>query len=131
MMGHSKAKNRVNFVLMVAAVLPWVLALQLLHKCDPTLQEGAKTGQFCLLAVDHPLRMLNLLFLGAISLLFWILGIIQDSTWVSLLSFPLLSFSSFSFFSSSLSFSFLFSSFSPNSFSLACSSLTHTGPSSH
>jgi len=79
-------QNRVNFILMVVAAFPWIFALYQVSQCDAdkTYQaDSPRLGdKFCHHVLATPLWMLNFLFLWLISIFFWVLSVIQSSTWV-------------------------------------------------
>lgn len=83
-----------NAVLLVMAAAPASLAyFAVLQRCDWEVAERAgavstwpmPTGSFatwCAWSHQHPFWLANLLFLFCISLLFWLVSLVQDSTWL-------------------------------------------------
>lgn len=89
-------QNIVNFILMIVVSFPWIFAVYQASQCDPATAYSA-TGpllqdRYCHAVLDSPLWSLNLLFFWLISILFWVLSIVQSSTWVCSPSFFLFFF---------------------------------------
>lgn len=81
-MTHSQARNVTNFILMVLVGLPWAFSVFWVATCAQKTPPVDDSSSLCGFAVFHPLRSLNLLFLVAVSLLFWVISLLQKSTWV-------------------------------------------------
>ena len=88
----STAHNALNAILTVAVALPAVYAGNLVATDCYTNASGLHTGPltsltdttnaFCRLGLNHPIAFVNLAFFLNVCVLFWIISLLQGSTWL-------------------------------------------------
>lgn len=78
---HRDLKNALIFFLVpIPAVLAWWLLVRL---CDPA--GACSTGApawFCRLGLEHPIGFVNALFFANVCVLFWLISVVQRSSWL-------------------------------------------------
>jgi hypothetical protein len=88
----SPAQNALNAILMVAVALPAVYAGSLVTTdcfanasglyTGPLTNLNDTTNAFCRLGLNHPIAFVNLVFFLNVCVLFWIISLLQGSTWL-------------------------------------------------
>jgi hypothetical protein len=91
-MGSRRSRNISNAALAVAVAVPALLFhFVFLYHCPGEAEQQESSdpqlwSRVCEWGREHPLGLVNVIFFLNVDVLFWIISLVQESTWVCILS---------------------------------------------
>ena len=86
---HLSLKNLTNFTVMIFALTPSFFIVARLYSCSASIEDTAdpwaaifEPSEWCRVAINRPVTFANLLFFTNVSVLFWLIGLLQQSFWL-------------------------------------------------
>ena len=88
---HTIHHNLGNALLCIAVALPsWFISIFINERCEEILslsppqsfERGWSTSHTCALSLYHPILFVHLLFFLNVTVLFWLISLVQNSTWL-------------------------------------------------